>query len=109
MRPPSFWNFFGSLQELDDFLHFFLGFLDAGDVLERDLVLVPGEHPRLALAEIERALAGHPNLLAEEQVEDRPGKRRSAGSRPVFAPARSTPCESRAESPRRQAAPGDWC
>ena len=46
------------------------GFVDAGDILEGDLVLVPGEHARTALAEVERALAGHADLLAEEEVED---------------------------------------
>ncbi len=56
MRPPSFWNFFGILEELDQLLDFVLGLLDAGDVLEGDLVLVAGQHPRAALAEIERPL-----------------------------------------------------
>ena len=32
----------GFLQELDDFLKFFFGFIDAGDVLERDFLLAAG-------------------------------------------------------------------
>jgi hypothetical protein len=46
------------------------GFLDARYVLESDLVFVARKHARLRLAEIERALAGHANLLPEEKIED---------------------------------------
>src|SRR5205823_7666079 len=42
-------------QELDQLLHFVLGFLDTGDVAEGDLVLIAGEHARLGFAEIQRA------------------------------------------------------
>ncbi len=62
-------------QELDQLGHFVLRFLDAGDVLEGDLVLVAREHARLRLAEVERALAGHADLLAEEEVEHEQEKR----------------------------------
>ena len=57
-------------QELDELRHFVLRFFDAGDVLERDLVLVAREHARLRFAEVQRAFAGHADLLAEEQIED---------------------------------------
>src|SRR6266404_2598767 len=62
-------------QKLDQLLHFILGFLDAGHVLERDLVLVARQHPRLRFAEVERAFAGHPDLLAEEEIENKEEER----------------------------------
>ena len=43
-------------QELDDFLQLFLGFIHAGDVFERHLLLLHGEQARPALAETESAL-----------------------------------------------------
>ena len=55
-------------QELDDLAQFLLGLVDAGDVLEGHLVAVARHHARLALAEAERTLAGHADLLAEEEV-----------------------------------------
>ena len=75
-------------QELDELLHFVLGFLDAGDVLERDLVLVPREHARLRFAEVQRALAGHADLLAEEEIEDEEEKGDRQKARRAFAPCR---------------------
>ena len=57
-------------QELDELRHFILRFFDTGDVLERDLVLVAREHARLRFAEVQRAFAGHADLLAEEEIED---------------------------------------
>src|SRR6476620_1825155 len=61
----EFLKFFRVTQELDQFLHFVLGFLHARNVAKGDLVLVTGEHPRLGLAEVQRALASHPDLLAK--------------------------------------------
>src|SRR5215831_18464520 len=61
----EFLKFFRITQEFDQLLHFVLGFLYAGDVAKRDLVLVTGQHPRLGFTEIECALASHANLLAE--------------------------------------------
>src|SRR5580765_4998711 len=61
----EFLKFFRVTQELDQFLHFILGFLHARNVAKCDLVLVTGEHPRLGLAKVQRALAGHPDLLAK--------------------------------------------
>ena len=60
----------GIAEEIDDFKHLFLGFLDAGDVLEGDLVAVHGEQAGLALAEGHRAAAGGFHLLAEEEKQD---------------------------------------
>ncbi len=56
-------------QKLDQLLNFVLRFFDAGDVLERDLVFVTREHARFRFAEVERAFAGHPDLLAEKEIE----------------------------------------
>ena len=54
MRPPSFWNFDGIAQELDQLGHLFLGLVHARHVGEGDLVLVLVEHARAALAEARR-------------------------------------------------------
>src|SRR5690242_16731302 len=66
----EFLKFLRITQELDQLLHFILGFFYACHVAKRDLVFVTGEHPRLGLAEIERALASHPDLLSEQEIED---------------------------------------
>ena len=61
------------LEELDDFLELFLRFVDAGDVLERDLLLRARGQLRLALAERQRLVAAALHLAHEEQPEaDRP-------------------------------------
>src|SRR5262249_33703263 len=62
----EFLKFFRIAQELDQFLNFILGFLHSRHVAKRDLVFVTGEHARLGLAKVQRALAGHPDLLTEE-------------------------------------------
>src|SRR6266481_337815 len=72
---PEFLKFFRITQELDQFLHFVLGFLHARNVAERDLVLVTGEHPRLGFTEIQCALASHADLLAKQEIEDQEEKR----------------------------------
>src|SRR3990172_6325951 len=55
-------------QELHELAHFFLGFLDTGDIVERDLVLLFAQHARLALAETHGAAAAHAALhLAHEE------------------------------------------
>ena len=48
-------EFLGILKKIDELRDLFLGFLDAGDVLEGDPIFSFGEHPRFALAEIQRA------------------------------------------------------
>jgi len=53
----------GLLEELDDLLQLVLGLLDAGDVLEGELVAVAGEQAGLALAEGEGLVAA---LLAHD-------------------------------------------
>ena len=57
------------LEELDDFLELFLRFVDAGDVLERHLLLRARRQLRLALAERERLVAAALHLAHEEDPE----------------------------------------
>jgi hypothetical protein len=45
------------------------GASDASNVAKGDLVLVPRKHPGFGFAEIERAFARHPDLLAEQEIE----------------------------------------
>src|SRR5262249_880915 len=71
----EFLKFFWIAQELDQFLNFVLGFLHARHVAKCDLVFVTGEHAGLGLAKVQRALAGHPNLLAKEEIENQKEKR----------------------------------
>ena len=66
----EFLKFFRIAQKLDQFLHFVLRFLHAGDVAKCDFVFVAREHARLALAEIQRAFAGHADLLPEEEIKN---------------------------------------
>ena len=70
MRPPSFLKLLRVAEKLDQLLDFVLRFLDAGDVLKGDLVLVPRQHARLRFAEIQRAFAGHADLLPEKEIEN---------------------------------------
>ena len=58
------------LKKLDQFRDLFLGFLDAGDILEGDSVFFLRQHTRLALAEIQRAASGHLDLRSEKEIED---------------------------------------
>ena len=71
----EFLEFLRVAQELDQLLDFVLRFLDAGDVLEGDLVFIPRKHAGLRLAEIQRAFAGHADLLAEEEIENQQEER----------------------------------
>ena len=57
------------LEELDDFLEFVLGFVHAGDVFERDLLLRARRQLRLALSERERLVAAALHLTHEEDPE----------------------------------------
>src|SRR5260370_36101409 len=61
----EFLKFFRVGEKLDQFLHFVLGLLHARHVAKLDLVSVTREHARLGFTEVQRALAGHPDLLAE--------------------------------------------
>ena len=57
------------LQELDDLLQLFLGFVDAGHVLERDLLLLRGEQAGAALAEAQRLVPAALHLAHHEDPE----------------------------------------
>src|SRR5262249_49073100 len=57
------------LQELDNLLKLFLGFINADDILERHLLLRAGRQLRLALAKRERLVAAALHLAHEEDPE----------------------------------------
>ena len=56
-------------EELDDLLELFLGFVDAGDVLEGDLLLLHGEQAGAGLAEAHGLVAAGLHLAEEEEPE----------------------------------------
>ena len=67
----------GLAEELDDFLELFLGFIDAGDVLEGDLFLLHGEQAGARFAEAHGLVAAGLHLAEEEEPEaEKEGKRR---------------------------------
>src|SRR5438874_2019464 len=57
-------------QELDQLLYFVFGLLDASDIAEGDLIFIAREHARFGFANIQRAFAGHPDLLVIEQLDE---------------------------------------
>ncbi len=56
-------------EELDDLLELFLGFVNAGDVLEGDLLLLHGEQAGARLAEAHGLVAAGLHLAQEEEPE----------------------------------------
>src|SRR5436190_11179653 len=68
--PPEFLKLLRITQKLDQLLHFILGFLDSGNVAESNFIFVAGQHARFGFAKVESALAGHADLLAEEEREN---------------------------------------
>src|SRR6185436_11613390 len=62
-------EFLRFLEELDDLLQLVLGFVDARDVLEGDLLLRARRELRLALAKGERLVAAALHLAHEEDPE----------------------------------------
>src|SRR6202041_2464351 len=56
-------------EELDDLLELFLGFVDAGDVLEGDLLLLHGEQAGARFAEAHGLIAAGLHLAEEEEPE----------------------------------------
>src|SRR6186713_307408 len=68
-------KFFRVTQEFYELLHFVLSFLNSGNILKRDLVLISGEHSRLRFTEVQRTFACHPDLLAEKEIENQKEKR----------------------------------
>ena len=79
MRPPSFWNFWGSRRNSMISCSSSLASSTPGHVLERDLLLLAGQQLGLGLAEGERLVAPALHLPheedpeADEQQEGRPG------------------------------------
>ncbi len=68
--PAQLLEFLRVLQEIDDFLDFFLRFVATRNVGESDLVVVLVEHARLALAEAEGTALAAPLHLAHEVDPD---------------------------------------
>src|SRR5207237_1635182 len=69
-RNPAakFLKLFWIFKKIDDFLDFFLRLLDTGYIFEGHTVPIAGKHSLFALAEIQRALAGLPYLVAEAEI-----------------------------------------
>ncbi len=55
-------------EELDDLLELFLGFIDAGDILEGDLLLLHGEQAGAGFAEAHGLVAAGLHLAQEEET-----------------------------------------
>ena len=70
MRPPSRWNFFGSLRKAMISSTSSLASSMPGDVGERHLVLRVAQHARLGLAEAHRLAAAGLELPHEEEEHD---------------------------------------
>ena len=60
----------GILQKFDQFLNLVLRFFDASDIFESDAIFIFRKHSSLGLAKVQRALARHFDLRAEEEIED---------------------------------------
>ena len=65
----EFLEFLRVFKELDDFLEFFLGFFDSGDIFKCDLLLMRGQQPGAALAKRQRFVASALHLAHEENPE----------------------------------------
>ena len=84
MRPPMAAKRPGSLQEIDDFLDFVLGFVDARDVLERDHVLALLGDARAARDGRNAPGRGPIDGEGEQREERRDGGRRAPAERARF-------------------------
>src|SRR5262245_51365210 len=62
-------EFLRVLEELDDLLEFFFGFVGAGDVFKGHFLLLRGEQARAGLAEAESFVAAGLHLAHEEKAE----------------------------------------
>ena len=65
-------EFLRILQEVDDLVKLFLGFVDSGHVLERGLLLLRGQQTRARLAEAQRLVSAGLHLPHHENPERRP-------------------------------------
>ena len=80
----EFLEFLRFAQEFDDFLKLFLGFIYAGDVFKRHLLLLHGEQPRPAFAERERLVSAGLHLADHEIPE---GRKQSQRGKQVDQPS----------------------
>ena len=72
----EFLKFFRIAQELDQLLNFVLGFLHARHVARNVILFLSRASMRaLDLPKFQRALAGHPDLLAEQEIKNQKEKR----------------------------------
>src|ERR1051326_361789 len=69
--PAQFLEFLRLAQELDDFAQLFFGFIHAGNVFERNLLLLHAQQPRPALAEAQRLVAAGLHLPDQEEPDGR--------------------------------------
>ena len=82
---PETLEFLGLAQKLDDLLELFLGFVDAGDILEGDLLLLHGEQPGARLAKAHGLVSAGLHLPHHEQEQaeqERYGQQRDDGVHP---------------------------
>src|SRR5207249_3377140 len=81
--PPELLKLFRVTQKLDELLDFILCFLDASDVAKCNFIFVAREHARFRFPEIERAFAGHADLLTKKKVkhEEKKGDREKTDHR----------------------------
>ena len=59
----------GVLEELNDLVQLFLGLVDTGHIVERDLVLIFGQQPRLGLAKAHGPARAALHLTHEEDID----------------------------------------
>ena len=67
--PAQLLEFLRLAQELDNLLQLFLGFVDTGHILKRDLLLLHREQPGAALAERQRLIAAALHLPDHEEPQ----------------------------------------
>ena len=71
-------------KELDDLLQLFLGFVDAGHILERDFLLLHGEQARAALAERQRLVSAALHLAEHEEPQQAENKDRRELDKDIY-------------------------
>ena len=94
-------------QILDDFLQLFLGLVDAGHILKRDLFLLHGEQARAALAEAQRLVAARLHLPQHEEPD---GAQQNEGPMLMSSGIKMLFCGGlMSSSPWRRAVPWSGC
>ena len=74
--PAELLEFLRVFQELDNFLQLFLGFVRAGDILERGFLLLRGQQTRAGFAEAQRLVSAGLHLPHHEDPESHQQKQR---------------------------------